>query len=112
MNCLRNPIHGVLAAIVLMFGASETVGGAAGEELFAKICASCHGKDGKAQTPIARKLGVKDLTQNKLTEAEIKKQIVEGKRDEQGKEKMPAFKTKLSDDEINSLVNVVKELRK
>jgi hypothetical protein len=46
-------------------------------------------KDGKAQTPIGRKLGVKDLTQSKLTEADIKKQIVEGKRDEHGKEKMP-----------------------
>jgi mono/diheme cytochrome c family protein len=102
----------VFAAIVLMFGASDTVGVAAGEELFAKLCASCHGKDGKAQTPIARKLGVKDLTQSKVPEAEIKKQIVEGRRDEQGREKMPAFKTRLSDDEINSLITVVKQLRK
>jgi mono/diheme cytochrome c family protein len=42
----------------------------------------------------------------------IEKQIVEGKRDEHGKEKMPAFKAKLSEDEIKSIVTVVKDLRK
>lgn len=83
-----------------------------GEEVFARICAACHGKDGKAQTPIARKLGVKDLTQSKLTDAEIEKQIQEGKKDERGKEKMPAFKGRLSDDQIKSLIPVVKALRK
>lgn len=83
-----------------------------GKELFAKQCASCHGPDGKAQTPIARKLGVKDLTQSKLTEAEIEKQIIEGKRDEHGKEKMPSFKGKLSSDEIKSLITAVKDLGK
>ena len=83
-----------------------------GKELFAKQCASCHGPDGKAQTPIARKLGVKALTQSKLNEAEIEKQIVDGKRDDHGKEKMPSFKGKLSIDEIKSLIAAVKELRK
>ena len=112
MKCSRNRINGVLVGMVLLLGVGESVCVADGEELFAKHCALCHGKDGKAQTPIARKLGVKDLTQSKLTEAEIKKQIVEGKRDEHGKEKMPAYKAKLSDDEIKSLVTVVKDLSK
>ena len=112
MKCPRNRINGVLVGIILVFGVGESVCVADGEDLFAKNCALCHGKDGKAQTPIARKLGVKDLTQSKLTEAEIKKQIVEGKRDEHGKEKMPAFKAKLSEDEIKSIVTVVKDLRK
>ena len=39
-----------------------------GGELFLKHCASRHGKDGKAQTHVARKLGVKDLTQSKLAD--------------------------------------------
>jgi len=108
----RNRINALLAGIVLVFGAGQSVSAADGEALFAKFCASCHGKDGKAQTPIARKLGVKDLSQSKLTGDEIKKQIVEGKRDEQGKEKMPSFKGKITDDEIKSLVTFVKELRK
>jgi mono/diheme cytochrome c family protein len=108
----RNRINVVLAGIVLVFGGGQSVCAADGATLFAKLCASCHGKDGKAQTPIARKLGVKDLTQSKLTGTEIEKQIVEGKRDEQGKEKMPAFKGKITDVEIKSLVTVVQEFRK
>ena len=105
-------INSVVLTVALVFGYLPLRAAADGKELFAKQCASCHGPDGKAQTPIARKLGVKDLTQSKLTEAEIEKQIVEGKRDDNGKEKMPSFKGKLSTDEIKSLIAAVKELRK
>ena len=97
--------------VVLVFCSGPLGLVADGKELFAKNCAPCHGPDGKAQTPIARKLGVKDLTQSKLTEAEIEKQITEGKRDDHGKEKMPSFKGKLSNDEIKSLITAVKDLR-
>ena len=112
MNLLRKKISGTVVIVVLLFDLRPLGVAADGKELFAKQCASCHGPDGKAQTPIARKLGVKDLTQTKLTEAEIEKQIVEGKRDDHGKEKMPSFKGKLSADEIKSLINTVKELGK
>ena len=105
-------INCVVLTVALVFGYLPLSVPADGKELFAKQCASCHGPDGKAQTPIARKLGVKDLTQSKLTETEMEKQIVEGKRDDHGKEKMPSFKGKLSTDEIKSLIAAVKELRK
>jgi len=105
-------INCVVLTVALVFGYLPLRVAADGKEVFAKQCASCHGPDGKAQTPIARKLGVKDLTQSKLTEAEIEKQIVEGKRGDDGKEKMPSFKGKLSTDEIKSLIAAVKELRK
>jgi len=110
VNLFRVKISSILLTTVLVSGPLRLV--ADGKELFGKQCASCHGPDGKAQTPIARKLGVKDLTQSKLTEAEIEKQIVEGKRDDHNKEKMPSFKGKLSTDEIKSLITAVKELRR
>ena len=100
----------VLGGIVLPGGGP--VRAASGPELFAKHCASCHGKDGNAQSPAARKLGVKDLTQSKTSEAEIEKQITEGWKDDRGNLKMPPFKDKLSAPEIGSLVVVVKGLRK
>ncbi len=84
---------------------------ASGEELFAKYCALCHGKDGKAQNPAARKLGVKDLSVSKATDAEIEKQIIEGRKDERGSLKMPAFKDKLTPEEIKALVAVAKSFR-
>jgi len=105
-------LHRLIFGVLLGFGSGPSLCGTGGEELFAKNCAPCHGKDGKAQTPIARKLGVKDLTQSKLTDAEIEKQIVDGRRDDHGKEKMPAFKGKFSDDEIKSIITVVKDFRR
>jgi mono/diheme cytochrome c family protein len=81
------------------------------KKLFAKNCASCHGKDGKAKTPIAHKLHVKDLTQSKTTDLEMVKQVTEGSFDEMGDQKMPPFKDKLSPEEILSLVAFVKTLR-
>ena len=81
-------------------------------ELFTMHCVPCHGKDGKAQTPVARKLGVKDLTQSKATDGEMEKQITEGKKDDRGNQKMPPFKDKLSPEEIKSLIMLVKNFRK
>ena len=83
-----------------------------GKELFISHCAPCHGPDGKAKTPVARKLAVKDLTQSKLPDAEIKKQIIEGRRDKKGTQQMPAFEDKLSNEQLDSLIGVVKGFRK
>ncbi len=82
------------------------------EPLFAKHCALCHGKDGTAKTPVARKLGVKDLTVSKILENEIEKQILEGKKKPDGNLAMPPFKDKLTADELKALVSFVKDLRK
>ncbi|MDD5140101.1 MAG: cytochrome c [Verrucomicrobiales bacterium] len=96
----------------MMIGISQPARADDPGELFVKTCASCHGKDGKAQTPAAKKLGVKDLSQSKLTDAQIIERIMEGKRDTQDSSKMPAFKEKLTPEQIKSLVPVVKEFRK
>jgi cytochrome c6 len=85
---------------------------AEGAELFNQQCTSCHGRDGRAQTPIARKLAVKDLTQSRIADAAIRKQITEGSKTADGKEKMPPFQQKLSAAQIESLVQVVKSFRK
>ena len=83
-----------------------------GKDLFLKNCASCHGKDGKAKTPMGHKLRVKDLTQSKTTDAEIAKQVTEGSVDEDNNQMMPPFKDKLSPEEIKSLAEYIKTLRK
>jgi mono/diheme cytochrome c family protein len=78
------------------------------------LCAKCHGEDGKGQTKMGQKLGVKDLTDAKV-QAEIKddaafKTIKEGKKDADGKTLMKAFDT-LSDEEIKGLVTFVRGLK-
>jgi len=93
-------------------GSGAAARAASGEELFVKYCALCHGKDGKAQNPTARKLGVKDLSESKATDSEIEKQVSEGKKDDRGNLKMPSFKDKFTPEEIKSLIAVVKRFRK
>jgi len=78
------------------------------------LCAKCHGEDGKGQTKMGQKLGVKDFTDAKV-QAELKddaafKTIKEGKKDADGKTMMKPFDT-LSDDEIKALVAQVRSLK-
>ncbi len=82
----------VVAPVVLAAGPADT---------FQAKCAACHGKDGKGSSPMAQKLGVKDLTATKLSAADIEKTILNGKG------KMTPFKGKLSDAEISALAKWV-----
>ena len=83
-----------------------------GKGLYNKSCSSCHGTEGRGQTKIGLKLGAKDLSQSKLTDAEIEKQIREGKAGDDGKLKMPSFKDALTPEEMKVLVAYVKAFRK
>ncbi len=85
--------------------------GGDGEKLFALTCAPCHGKDGKGQTPIGRKLSIRDLTASILRDAEIEKQIAEGKLGPDGKQRMPPFRGKISAEQMKTLLPVIKRLR-
>jgi cytochrome c6 len=89
------------AVLALAFAAPARA--ADGKALFAQKCASCHGPDGKGQTKMGEKLGVKDLTATKLSEAEIKGTIEAGKPP-----KMTGYKEKLSGEEIDALAKFVK----
>ncbi len=80
-----------------------------------KSCASCHGKEGKGDTKMGKKLGIRDFTDCKVQEAmkdeEMIKAIKEGiKKD--GKTTMKAFGDKLSDEEIKALVAYVRSFKK
>ena len=76
-------------------------------DLYKAKCQSCHGADGKA-TAIGKKLGAKDFQDPdvaKLSEAEMANIV------EQGKNKMPPYKGKLTDDQIKALVSYIKQLK-
>jgi len=90
-----------LAAVVLAVLLAPTAQAAGPADAFQAKCAACHGKDGKGQTAMAQKLGVKDLTVTKLSAADIGKVITNGKG------KMTPFKGKLSDAEIGELSKFV-----
>jgi mono/diheme cytochrome c family protein len=90
--------------------------GADVKDNWTKHCASCHGKAGKGDTKAGKKADVKDLTDSKyqaaFTDEQMFKQIKEGMKDKNGKERMKPFSGILADDEINALVAFVRTLKK
>jgi cytochrome c553 len=89
--------------------------GAEAIELWGKHCASCHGKDGKGQTKMGAKAGVKDYTDAKVQDAmkddAAFKAVKEGLK-EKDKELMKPFAEKLTDDEIKALITYIRTFKK
>jgi cytochrome c6 len=92
----------VAVALTLAAGSAFAADGAA---IYGGKCTMCHGKDGKG-SPAGLKMGAKDLTGVKAAEAELAKVITDGRA------KMPAFKAKLSEEEIQAVAKYVKSLQK
>ena len=82
--------------------------------LWDKQCAKCHGKDGKGQTAMGKKLSIKDMTdakvQAELTDESAFKAIKEGMKDKEGKTLMKPAEG-VSDDEIKALVAHVRKFK-
>ena len=105
----------VMLVAVLGFAAALSASAAEAKDNWDTLCAKCHGADGKGQTKMGQKLGVKDFTDAKV-QADIKddaafKAIKEGKKSDDGKTLMKPFDT-LSDDEIKALVAYVRGFKK
>jgi len=82
-------------------------------QLYGRFCASCHGRDGQANTPKARFSHARNLTdsewQNDVSDERIFNSIMNG-RSVRGN--MPAFNKKISEQEADSLVAYVRNLKK
>ena len=73
-------------------------------------CASCHGRDGRASSMHARHEKARDLTTGEWQDSVSDERIYNSINN--GKGKMPAFKKKLSEAQIDELVNYVRRLRR
>ena len=85
------------------------------KENYDKSCAKCHGKEGKGDTKMGQKLGIKDYTDAKV-QAEMKddaavKAIKEGLKDKDGKVLMKPAED-LSDADIKALVAHMRTFKK
>jgi len=87
--------------------AVETAGDA--KTVFDAKCASCHGKDGRAKSMRGKLSHARDLTdgswQSDVSDERLFNSISNGRN------KMPSFKKKLSEEQINGLVSYVRQLR-
>ena len=83
------------------------------KELFSKAkCVFCHGEDGRSRTQKGKKLKAPDFTSPKwdkeTTDKEIIETIQDGTKDKKGKIRMPAFKSKLNQEQIRALAEYVR----
>lgn len=102
----------IVLTTAFAFAAVLTANAADGNEVYTANCAKCHGPDGKGQTKMGQKLGVKDYTVEAIKDAEAFKALKEGLKDKEGKTLMKAFGESLSDDEIKASIKVLQGFKK
>jgi len=87
------------------------------KELFARSkCVACHGEGGRGDTDKGRKLKAPDFTTAKwfdeTTDKEIRDTIRNGVKNKKGKVLMPAYKTKLTPEQMEDLAAYVRTFLK
>jgi cytochrome c553 len=105
----------LMLGIAIMAVSALSAGAADAKALYEKDCAKCHGKDGKGQTMMGKRLGAKDYTDPKVQE-EMKdeaafKAIKEGLKNKDGKKLMSPAEG-LSDQQIKDLVAYMRTFKK
>jgi mono/diheme cytochrome c family protein len=83
--------------------------------IYDQTCAKCHGADGKGDTKMGQRLGVKDYStaavQDALKDDVAFKSIKEGLKDKDGKTQMKAADG-IADDDIKALVAYMRTFKK
>lgn len=109
-----NRITKILTLTLGLAGAAMLSQAAPASENWDNLCTKCHGADGKGQSKIGKKLGLKDYTdakvQAEMKDADMAKAISEGVKDKDGKERMKAF-TDLTPAEVTDLVAYIRKFK-
>ena len=106
----------ILALTVAALAATALAARAADvKEIYEKQCVKCHGADGTGDTKMGKKIGAANFTdpkvQEKFTDDQMFKAIKEGVKDQEDKIKMKPAEN-VTDDEIKSLVKLVRAFKK
>jgi mono/diheme cytochrome c family protein len=107
INLLCAVMLTMLAASLVLWSTSAAADDAAAT--YKAKCAMCHGADGKGDTPVGKKMGIRDLTSadvQKMSDAELTTITTKGKN------KMPAYENKLSAAQIKDMVAYIRQLAK
>ena len=97
----------VLVLTLTVMGSTFALGDSGAD--YKARCAMCHGPDGKGDTAMGKKFGLKDLGSAEVqgqSDADLTTTITKGK------DKMPAYGDKLSKEQIDGLVKYIRSLKK
>src|SRR5262245_21099644 len=104
----------IIISIAALAAAIVTASAADVKENWEKGCAKCHGPDGKGQTKMGQKLGIKDYTdakvQSDFKDDEAFKAVKEGLKDKDGKILMKPAEG-VNDDDIKALIQHVRSFK-
>lgn len=78
-----------------------------GPSVFKSRCAACHGQDGKGETAMGRKLGVRSLG-SKEVQKQTDADLLAITR--KGKNKMPGYDGKMSEADLNAVIAHIRTL--
>lgn len=104
-------IASILAVLVAQANTpapAPVAGQKSAQEIWDRRCTACHGADGRGRTKRGRKLKAPDFTSDKWQKSTAEEEIEDAISNGVPKTKMPAFRKKLSDAEIASLVAFVR----
>ncbi len=106
-------IVSIVAALLAAGAPPTSVGPKMGaQEVWTKACASCHGADGKSETRKGKALKAPDFTTQKWQTDTADEEIEDAITNGVPKTKMPSFKGKLSDAEIQQMIPFVRAFAK
>lgn len=104
----RITLRGAVPIAVLVL-AAPALAAEDGPAIYKTKCVSCHGASGAGDTPMGKKLGVKDLgaaRAQSLTDEELFDVI------SLGRNKMPAFEKRLAPEKIKQVVAYIRTLKR
>jgi cytochrome c6 len=102
---MRRLLTGSLIVALVVLGTGFVFAAEDGKALYESKCALCHGKDGVAKPAAKGSKNFNDPAFQSATSAEAVAKMIED-----GKNKMPAFKSKLTPEQIQAVAAHVKTL--
>ncbi len=104
---LKRTLLAVFATAIILWGTALAAQDASAT--YKAKCSACHGADAKGETPVGKKMGIKDLASpevQKMSDDELAAVIADGKN------KMPSYKKSLKPEQIKDLVGYLRSLAK
>lgn len=102
-------LFALLSVVVLVACGGTTLAAQDTAGTYKAKCSACHGADGKGETAMGKKFGLKDLASpdvQKMSDDELTAIISDGK------DKMPSYKKSLKPEQVKELVGYIRSLAK